>query len=388
MRSVLLERAAQFPVVTVTGPRQSGKTTLCRDAFSAHAYVSLEAPDVRARAAGDPRGFLRGFADGVVIDEVQRVPEIVSYLQPMVDESDRRMGRFVLTGSYNLGVHEAVSQSLAGRTALLELMPLSHAELAGAGLARGSPWDALVTGGYPAIYDRGVAASIWIESYIATYLERDVRNVLAVGDLLAFQTFLGLCAGRTSALVNLSQLGADAGVSHNTARAWLSVLEAGFVVHRLPPRHVNPTTRLVKTPKLHFHDSGIACWLLGIRNGEDLVHHPLRGAVFESWVVAEIGKGIRNTGERARLSFFRDRKGTEVDLLVERPGELLAIEIKSGVTFHPDLTASLHAFERLMARASSATPVRKMVVYGGDESLVHGDVEVVPWHAVDGVIGR
>jgi uncharacterized protein len=379
MRSVLLARAAEFPVVTVVGPRQSGKTTLCRDAFPGHRYVSLEAPDVRARVSADPREFLGSIGDGVIIDEVQRVPELASYLQSIVDERPARMGRFVLTGSYNLAVHQTVSQSLAGRTAMLELLPLSHAELAVAALAPSSPWEALVTGGYPAIYDRGIAPAVWLESYIATYLERDVRSVLAVGDLLAFQTFIALCAGRSAGLVNLSALSADAGISHNTARAWLSVLEAGFVVHRLPPRLASPTSRLVKTPKLHFHDTGVASWLLGIRNDTDLVNHPLRGPLFESWVVAEIGKAIRNRGERARLSFHRDRKGLEVDLVVERPGELLAIEVKSGATFHPEHAASLHAFEREIKRAPLALPVRKLLVYSGDEALTHAGVQVVPW---------
>lgn len=382
MRSVLLERARTFPVVTLTGPRQAGKTTLCRDAFPSHAYVSLEAPDVRERAARDPRGLLGGSAPGVVIDEIQRVPELVSYLQTLVDESPRATGRFVLTGSYNLAVHQAVAQSLAGRTALLELLPLSHAELVGAALGPATLWQAIFAGGYPAIFDRGIDPTVWLESYVGTYLERDVRTVIAVGDLLAFQTFLGLCAGRTAGLVNLSQLGADAGVAHNTARAWLSVLEAGFVVHRLPARHESATTRLVKTPKLHFHDTGVACWLLGIRNADELVNHPLRGSLFESWVVAEIGKAIRNAGTRPRAFFFRDRKGTEVDVVVERGAEILAIETKSGATFHPEHAASLHAYERLTARSASRKPVRKIVVYGGSEAFVDRGVEVLPWDRV------
>lgn len=384
MRSVLLERADAFPVVTLTGPRQAGKTTLCRDAFAGHAYVSLEAPDVRERAARDPRGLLAGLGSspGFVIDEVQRVPALVSYLQAIVDENPRAFGRFILTGSYNLAVHEAVAQSLAGRTALLELMPLSLHELAAAGLAPPSPWHAVFAGGYPAIFDRHVDPSVWLESYVGTYLERDVRSVLAVGDLLAFQTFLGLCAGRTANLVNLSQLGADAGVTHNTARAWLSVLEAGFVVQRLPARHDSPNTRLVKTPKLHFHDTGVACWLLGIRSAEEVATHPLRGALFESWVVAEIGKAIRNAGARPRMSFFRDRKGTEVDIVVERGSELLAIETKSGATFHPEHAATLHAYERRAASSAIPRQVRKIVVYGGSEAFEDRSVEVMPWHGV------
>lgn len=382
MRSVLLERAQTFPVVTLTGPRQAGKTTLCRAAFPAHAYVSLEAPDVRQRAARDPRGLLAADTPGFIIDEVQRVPELVSYLQTVVDEAPRVLGRFILTGSYNLAVHEAVAQSLAGRTALLELMPLSHAELAAAELASASPWQTLFSGGYPAIFDRGVDPSVWLESYVGTYLERDVRSVLAVGDLLAFQTFLGLCAGRTAGLVNLSQLGADAGITHNTARAWISVLEAGFVVHRLPARHDSPTTRLVKTPKLHFHDTGVACWLLGIRSAEELRQHPLRGSLFESWIVAEIGKSIRNAGTRPRMSFFRDRKGTEVDIVVDRGAEILAIETKSGATFQPEHAASLHAFERLVARAPVRKAVRKIVIYGGTDAFEDRGVEVLPWDRV------
>lgn len=388
MLSVLLERAEKFPTITLVGPRQSGKTTLCRAAFAGHAYVSLEAPDTRARAAADPRGFLRQFDAGVVIDEVQRVPELASYLQQLVDEQPRTMGRYVLTGSYNLAVHQPVFQSLAGRTAILELMPLSHTELAAAGLGRPTAWDALVAGGYPAIFDRGLAPHVWLESYVATYLERDVRTVLGVVDLLAFQTFLGLCAGRTANLVNLSQLGADAGITHNTARAWLSVLEAGFVVERLAPRLANTTSRLVKAPKLHFVDTGVACWLLGIRGANDLFHHPLRGALFETWVVGELAKAARNAGERSRLSFLRDRKGTEVDVVLERPGEVVAVEVKSGATYHAEQAASLHAFEQQHRRASMPGRVRKVVVYAGDEAFTDAGVEVVPWHAVGALNAR
>jgi predicted AAA+ superfamily ATPase len=374
--------ARKFPVVTVTGPRQSGKTTLCRAVFPDKPYVSLEAPDVQDFARRDPRRFLAERRDGAVLDEVHRVPELLSYVQALVDDTPGA-GRFVLTGSANFALLQSVSQSLAGRTALLELLPLSLEEVRRFPDPPTDLIDLLWRGSAPATYDRGLDPGDWYPSYVATYVERDVRSILNIGDLVAFQTFVRLCAGRTGQLVNLSALGADAGVTHATAKAWLSVLEAGYVTWRLPPYHSNVSSRLVKTPKLHFFDTGIVCYLLGIRSADHLRDHPLRGAIFETWVASEIRKARIHRGLPANLAFFRDRKGSEVDLVVELGRGLLAVETKSGQTIANDFFTGLRAFDAVVAAARPRRRVRKMVVYGGQESQDRTAGEVVPWSAID-----
>ncbi len=378
----LRELAGKFPIVTVTGPRQSGKTTLCRAVFPGKPYVSLEAPDTAEYARRDPRGFLAEHGEGAVFDEVHRVPELLSYLQPLVD-ADPSRGRFVLTGSANFALLQSLGQSLAGRTALLELLPLSLEEVRRFPDPPGDLWELLCRGSYPALYDRELAAGDWYPSYVATYLERDVRAILAVGDLLAFQTFLRLCAGRVGQLVNFSALAADAGVTHNTARAWLSVLEAGYVAWRLPPFHANLAKRLVKTPKLHFVDTGLACYLLGIRSAGQLRDHPLRGAVFETWVASEILKSRVHRGLPPSLSFFRDRKGSEVDLVVEEGRSLLAVETKSGQTVASDFFAGLESFLALAAESHPARSPQAFVVYGGTATQKRSAAHVVAWSDLD-----
>lgn len=378
----LRELASKFPIVTITGPRQSGKTTLCRALFRDKPYISLEAPDVQAYARTDPRGFLADNSEGAVLDEVHRVPELLSYLQPLVDEQPTR-GRFILTGSANFSLLQSLGQSLAGRTALLELLPLSLEEIRRFPEPPGDLWTLLWRGSYPALYDRGLEAGDWYPSYVSTYLERDVRTILAVGDLLAFQTFLRLCAGRLAQLVNFSSLAADAGVTHNTARAWLSVLEAGYVAWRLPPFHANLSKRLVKTPKLHFVDTGLACYLLGIRSADQLREHPLRGAIFETWVASEILKSRIHRGLPSSLSFFRDRKGSEVDLIVEDGRTLLAVETKSGQTVAADFFAGLESFRALTAESQPALHPKNFLVYGGAESQKRSAAEVVSWSDLD-----
>ena len=378
----LLALARRFPAVTVTGPRQSGKTTLCRAAFPDKPYVSLEAPDVRRYAIEDPRGFLGDHRDGAILDEVQRAPEILAYLQPMLDER-RGSGRFILTGSANLSLLQSVSQSLAGRTALLTLLPLGLEEIRRSSHPLDDFFAVLWRGGYPAIFDRGLDPGDWFPSYVGTYVERDVRQILNVGDLLAFQGFLRLCAGRSAQLLNLSALGADAGVTHPTARAWLSVLETSFVAFRLPPFHANVTTRLVKTPKLHFYDSGLLCALLGIRSPDHLREHPLRGAVFETWVVSEVLKARVHRGLPPALSFFRDRKGAEVDLILEADRDLVAVETKSARTVVSDFFAGFDALAGA-ARSGRRTPaLRRVLVYGGDRREERTGATVLPWSMID-----
>ncbi len=375
----LLELACSFPVVTVTGPRQSGKTTLCQMAFPDKRYVSLEDPDERRYAVDDPRGFLGELEAGAILDEVQRAPELLNYLQGLVDR-DPSPGRFVLTGSANLALRSDVTQSLAGRTGMLELLPFDIGER-----AELSPvddlWRAVWEGGYPAIHHRGVPADRWLGAYVSTYVERDVRQHLAVASLIAFQSFLELAAAQTANLVNLSGLGSDVGVSHNTARSWLSVLEAGYIVQRLPPLHRNLRKRVVKAPKLHFIDTGLACWLLGIRAPDELKRHPLRGALLESWVVAEAAKAFANRGIRPRLHYWRDHRGQEVDLVVDRGRDLLAVEVKSGATIHPSFFDTLERFAALAREAVPAPPdgVRNLLVYGGDRRQERSAGLVLPW---------
>lgn len=376
------ELAGKFPVVTITGPRQSGKTTLCRSVFPDKPYASLEAPDLQEYARRDPRGFLAERRDGAVLDEVHRVPDLLSYIQTLVDEDPTR-GRFILTGSANFALLQSLGQSLAGRTALLELLPLGLEEVRRFPDPPRDLSTLLCRGSYPATYDRGLDPGDWYPSYVATYVERDVRSILNVGDLVAFQSFVRLCAGRVAQLVNLSSLGTDAGVTHGTAKAWLSVLDAGYIAWRLPPFHANVTKRLIKAPKLHFLDSGLVCYLLGIRSPDQLADHPLRGAIFETWVAAEIMKARVHRGLPASLSFFRDRKGAEVDLLVDLGRSFLAVETKSGRTIASDFFAGLQSFDALVAGSSLGRSVQSFVVYGGSESQERSRARVVSWSDLD-----
>lgn len=376
-----LEASRAFPIVTITGPRQSGKSTLCKGLFSGRAYVNLERPDARQYALADPRGFLSELPGGAILDEVQRCPQLLSYLQVMVDE-DPTPGKWILTGSQNLLLLESVSQSLAGRAAILHLLPLTRPEMRRFDNYPHSLDQVLLTGGYPAIPDRRIDPATWLGSYVAGYVERDVRTITNVGDLTTFQRFVELCAGRTAQLLNLSALAADAGISQPTAKAWLSILETSFLAFRLRPYHTNLRKRVVKMPKLHFYDSGLVCWLLGIRRADQLRNHPLRGAIFESWVVSEILKHRMNHGEHGGAFFLRDRRGAEVDAVIQRGDRLLTVEVKSGRTVTGDM---LDAARRAADLLSGAGAVENHVVYGGDERQTRGDLTVLPWEALDEV---
>jgi predicted AAA+ superfamily ATPase len=366
--------ARGFPVVAITGPRQAGKTTLARDLFSQHAYVSLEDPEQRSFALEDPRGFLARFRGGVILDEVQRCPQLFSYLQGVVDERPV-MGQFVLTGSQQFGLQSAISQSLAGRVGLLQLLPFSMAELAQAGRLPEDLDTLLLTGGYPPLYDRDLSPDLWFPSYVATYVERDVRQMLAVRDLDRFQRFVRLCAARSGQLLNLSSLASDAGISHVTAREWLTVLEASYLVFRLPPYHSNFGKRLVKTPKLYFLDVALAAWLLGIRDRDAISIHAQRGALFETLVVSEFVKMRFHAAQPIDLYFWRDNVGLEVDLLFEIGNALQAIECKSGSTFASDWLASLNRWQSLTS-STSRTP---WIVYGGSDSYQRQGAQVLSW---------
>jgi uncharacterized protein len=379
----LLDLATRYPVLTLTGPRQSGKTTLSRMAFPGLPYVSLENPAQRELAQSDPVAFLGRHRDGAVIDEVQRVPEIFSYLQGMVDD-DPRPGRFLLTGSQNLTLVGAVTQSLAGRTALAELLPLSMEEIRRFPAPPDDLQSLMWQGGYPRIYEHNLPAHEWLADYTATYVERDVRQLLRIGDLLVFQTFLRLCAGRTGQILNLSSLANDCGVSQPTARAWLSVLEASYVVFRIPAFFANLGKRLIKAPKLYFYDTGLAASLLNLEHPGQLATHPLRGALFETWVVAEIAKAHLHRGRRPHLSFYRDRRGLEIDLILEQGADLLLIEIKAAQTPPAQALAAFDRFRDAFAGKPAPRIADRLVVYAGEDTQQRSQGTILSWRDLAG----
>jgi hypothetical protein len=362
IRPVLERLFSQYPVVTVTGPRQAGKTTLCREVFPDLEYVNLERPDVRERAQSDPLRFLRRYGEGAVIDEVQRVPELASYLQVMVDER-RRNGQFVITGSQNFRISQTISQSLAGRTGILRLLPFSISEALALRPELGVE-EMLFTGFYPRIYDQRLDPTQALGDYFESYVERDVRQLSEIRNLSTFQSFVRLCAGRVGQLLNLSSLGADAGISHATAREWLSVLEASFVVFRLAPYHANLSKRLIKSPKLYFYDVGLAAYLLGIEDRRQIFSHPLRGALFENLVVVEALKYRYHRGKRSNLFFYRDAKRHEVDLIYTLADRFLAIEIKAGTTVSRSFFQGLRKLRQLLPEQIAG----EILVHDGDET--------------------
>ncbi|MBI4268610.1 ATP-binding protein [Candidatus Uhrbacteria bacterium] len=368
----LLEAAEQFPVVSVTGPRQSGKTTLVKKIFSGKAYVSLEDPDMRHYASSDPRGFLAEYSGGVIIDEAQRVPDLFSYIQGVVD-AHKKPGEFILTGSQNFLLLESISQSLAGRASLHTLLPLSIAELSVESAVDYAPY--LYKGFYPRLYEAPVKPRDWYANYIATYVERDVRNIKNITDLSVFHQFLKVCAGRSGQLLNLSSIAIDCGITHNTARSWLSILEASHLVYLLRPSHKNFRKRLVKMPKLYFIDPGLLCSLLEIEHAGQIETHPLRGFLFESLIISELLKRFLHHGTRPALSFWRDKSGHEIDCIVEKDAIVDAVEIKAGRTVNDDFFSNLDYFSRL----APAGHCRKFVVYGGTTRQQRSRGDAVPW---------
>ncbi len=368
-----LESLAQgFPILAITGPRQSGKTTLAREAFPDRPYVNLEDPDIREWALSDPRRFLGQHEHGAVLDEVQRAPALMSYLLGMADSSPR-MGRFVLTGSQQFGLMDGISQSLAGRVGLLTLLPLAHAELSPVASLEERLWR----GGYPALFSehRNVSPSHWFSAYVSTYVERDVRQLLNVSNLLTFQRFLIMCAARSGQLLNLNSLASDCGISQPTARQWLTVLQASHLVTLLPPYHRNFGKRQIKSPKLYFLDTGLLCHLLRVQSALDLHAHPARGAVFETWVVSETLKHRHNLGLPADVYFWRDHHGLEVDLVFEHRGRLHGVECKSGQTMASDWAGPLRRWAQSVGD-EAAPPV---VVYGGPHSVERADHSLLSW---------
>ena len=359
----------QYPIVTLVGPRQSGKTTLARNAFDLP-YVNLEAPDERDFVLSDPRGFLASHPDGAVIDEIQRAPDLASYLQVRVDETNRP-GQFLLTGSHNFAVREQLSQSLAGRTALLTLLPFSRSELIDADVPCGGYFDHILAGGYPRIRDAGLDPTNFHRDYVGTYLERDLRQLSAVRNIAQFQTFMRLCAANIGQVLNLNRLAGDCGISQTTATEWLNLMEAGYVLYRLQPYFTNTRKRLVKRPKLYFHDTGVACFLLGLTAAKHIESHPLRGALFENHVINEVLKHDLNRNRAAQLHFFRDGNGNEVDLLYSRGPKLAPIEVKSGQTIGSDWFKGIDHFARHFPVVGGA------VIYAGEASQHRSDGRAV-----------
>lgn len=376
--------AQQFPVVAIMGPRQSGKTTLARQTFPDYYYVSLEDLDRRAAAEHDPRGFLTSCAQytGVIIDEIQEVPALFSYLQGIVDQA-YKPGFFIITGSQHFLMHEKITQTLAGRIALLTLLPLSITELKQANLLPDLD-QLLIKGCYPRLYSQPITVQTWYNNYISTYVEKDVRQILRVSDVIAFQRFLKLCAARVGNIVNYADLARDADVSPNTAKAWLSILEASFIIKLVAPYYKNFNKRVIKSPKLYFYDTSLVCNLLGIRSVEDISIHPLRRALFETLIMSEFFKHAFNRNEAPNIYFWRDVQGHEIDIVVEQSfNNVLPIEVKAGMTVNNDFFKGLRDWQKI---TENQAPM--YVVFGGNDNLVYKNNQVVSWKSMEQLLVR
>ncbi|MGP8337531.1 MAG: ATP-binding protein [Methanosarcinaceae archaeon] len=373
----IISLAQKFQVITLTGPRQSGKTTLVKAAFPTLPYVSLEEPDIRQIALTDPRGFLANYPTGAILDEVQHTPELFSYIQSLVDGNSEI--QFILTGSSNFLLMEKISQTLAGRTAILHLLPFSIAELT-PNVPAFERYESLIFNGqYPRIYDRDLTPTDFYPSYIQTYVEKDVRLMKNIGDINSFIRFIQLCAGRAGQLLNYARLASDAGISPNTAKAWLSILESSYIVYRLQPYHRNFNKRLVKSPKLYFYDTGVACSLLGIRDEDQVALHYMKGALFENLIINEFIKTNIHRGKRSQVYFWQDSQGKEIDCLLVEGEEALPIEIKSGRTMSNSYFANLKYWRDLAKMPEDWG----YVVYGGEKTLKTSIGSFVSWQDLD-----
>lgn len=379
----LVRLAGQYPVITIIGPRQSGKTTLSRMAFPDKPYVSLEQLSLRDYALQDPQGFLNDYAkDGAVLDEIQRAPGLLSEIQVRVDAAPERKGVYIITGSHQFLLMESVTQSLAGRTAILKLLPFCYRERYRPETYLPALSDLLFEGFYPRISADGLNPTEALSFYVTTYVERDVRELMAIRDLAVFSRFLRLCAGRTGQILNVSSLASDAGINHNTARSWLSLLEAGFIITLLQPHHENFNKRLIKSPKLYFWDVGLACYLLGIEHPQQVTYHPLVGALFETWVVTELMKQRLNRVREPRLYYWRDNAGHEVDLLFDKPDGIVPIEIKLGAAIQQGALKGLDYYRAINNKACSG-----IIINGGTELQQRGSgTRIVGYTHISGVI--
>ena len=371
IESVLKKLSKQYPVITITGPRQSGKTTLCKNAFSDYRYVNLEAIDTRQFAKDDPRGFLEQYNNHIIFDEIQRAPELLSYLQVIIDEK-KEPGQFIITGSQQFEIMSNITQTLAGRTALLKLLPFSISEIQGS-YNLDSIDKLILTGFYPRIYDLSLNPTQALGDYLITYVERDLRQLAAIKDLSLFEKFLKLCAGRIGQILNLQSLANDVGISHTTVRSWISLLEASYIVFLLKPWYGNVSRRLIKSPKLYFYDVGLASYLLGLENEKQVSRDPLRGNLFENLVLMEILKYRLNRGKRNNLYFYRDSKGNEVDIIYEIGRDLFPIEIKAGATVTNEYFKGIKKFFKIY----NHIPWGGAVVYGGKEPQLRADIKVI-----------
>ncbi len=374
IKESIQELMDKYPILAVTGPRQSGKTTLLRSIFPQYDYVSLENPDNRNFAETDPNGFLQRYSKQVIFDEIQRVPVLFSYLQTIVDESGL-MGQFILSGSQNFHLMQNITQSLAGRVAIFKLFPFDFQELISADLLNPNYLENLITGFYPAIYDRAIPQSTFYSNYVQTYIQRDVSELIAIKDMRLFQNFLSLCSTRAGQLLNLNSLANECGISQPTAKAWLSALENSYVLFQLHPYHENFSKRIVKTPKLYFYDTGLLCYLLKIKSAELLLTHPLKGSLFENMMIAEYVKRMYHKNRIQDLWFWRDAAGHEVDLLIQEGLSLHLIEIKTTQTIMSDLFKGLNYFEK----ESKKDNLTKTLVYAGRETQSRTAGNVMPW---------
>ncbi len=367
------ETAKEFKIVCVIGPRQSGKTTLCKQLFTEKAYVNLEDPDVLLFAKSNPKAFLAKYPKGAIFDEVQRIPELFNYLQGIVDASDET-GQFILSGSNNFLMQQNISQSLAGRVGYIELLPFSLSELEVSNQRNESLNQQMLEGFYPDIIRKKSSASRWITNYIRTYLERDVRLIRNIGDILVFSKFLKICASRTSQLLNMSSIAKELGVEHKTLDAWLSVLESSYILYRLPPYFNNFNKRLIKSSKIYFYDTGIVCHLLGIRSVEGLQKSNYYGAIFENFIVSEIIKNRKNKEQFGEVYFYRDSTGNEVDVLIENEGNVIPIEIKSAGKIQKEHHKNLKWFQKVFRQEGG------VLLYAGNENeSFPNEIEQLSW---------
>ncbi len=367
----------KYPVLSITGPRQSGKTTLVKQLFPEFSYANFEDIELRQFASSDPKSFLESKGKHLIIDEAQYIPEIFSYIQVYVDKDPER--QYIITGSQNFLLMEKITQSLAGRVAVFYLLPFSMKELENTAFEKESWQEYIFTGGYPRIYDRQLNPTEWLLNYITTYVERDVRQLINIGDLNSFQKFIALCAGRIGQLINFTSVANELSVSYHTVQKWLSILETGFLTYRLYPHHKNYNKRLVKTPKLYFYDTGLVSALLGIKNIEQLQTHFLKGELFENLIITELIKQNFNTGETSDFYFWRDNKGAEIDCVHEHGMDIKAIEIKSGITIHPDFFKNLQYYQKV----SGIDSEKLILIYGGGESHQRSAARVLSWKHID-----